>query len=128
MRSIAVTFSRAILLLIVATQCAAADNAVPDFTKDVAPIFAKYCVGCHNGTDREGDLSLETFADMQKGGGRGAAFVPGRADASLLVRALASEVEPAMPPEDNERPTAKEIATLRAWIDAVIATAGRRRR
>jgi len=92
--------------------------AAPDYAKDVAPIFARYCSGCHNATDLEGDLSLESFADLQKGGGRGAAIVPGRADASLITRVLAGEVEPAMPPEDNERPTEAEIAVLRAWIDA----------
>ena len=31
---------------------------------------------------------------------------------------LTGEVEPAMPPEDNERPTEAEIDVLRAWIDA----------
>ena len=62
-------------------------------------------------------MSLESFADLQKGGSRGAAIVPGRADASMLVRVLTGEIEPKMPPEDNERPTEAEIAVLRAWID-----------
>ncbi|MEX0612934.1 MAG: c-type cytochrome domain-containing protein, partial [Pirellulales bacterium] len=97
---------------------AAAEPAPPDFAKDVAPIFAKYCVGCHNADDREGELSLASFADLQKGGSRGAVLVPGRSDASQLIRALAGEVEPAMPPDDNERPSDNEIAVLRAWIDA----------
>ncbi|MEX2172639.1 MAG: c-type cytochrome domain-containing protein [Pirellulales bacterium] len=96
----------------------AAGSVPPDFAKDVAPIFAKYCAGCHNPDEREGELSLESFADLQQGGGRGAVMIPGRADASLLIRALTGEVEPSMPPEDNERPTEAEIAVLRAWIDA----------
>jgi hypothetical protein len=90
----------------------------PDFAKDVVPLFAKYCAGCHNATDLEGELSLETFAGLQKGGSRGAAIVPGRGDASMLVRVLTGEIEPKMPPEDNPRPTEAEIAVLRAWIDA----------
>lgn len=96
----------------------AAGAASPEFTKDVAPIFAKYCAGCHNADDFEGKLSLETFAGLQKGGDRGAAIVPGRADASLLIRVLTGEIEPSMPPEDNARPTEAEISILRAWIDA----------
>lgn len=92
--------------------------AAPDYAKDVAPLLAKYCSGCHNPSDLEGDLSLATFAELEKGGSRGAAIIPGRADASLLVRVLTGEVEPAMPPEDNARPTEAEIAVLRAWIDA----------
>ena len=87
--------------------------AAPDFAKDVAPIFAKYCAGCHNGTDLEGELSLDSFADLQKGGSRGATVVAGRADASLLVRVLTGEIEPKMPPEDNPRPTDAEVAILR---------------
>ena len=104
--------------MLVAGMRPATAAASPDFAKDVAPIFAKYCVGCHNADDRESDLSLESFADLQQGGGRGAVLVPGRADASLLIRALAGEVEPPMPPEDNERPTETEIGVLRAWIEA----------
>ncbi len=104
--------------VLISSARAVAQTTTPDFTKQVAPIFAKYCAGCHNATDLEGDLSLESFADVQKGGSRGPAIVPGRADASLLVRVLSGEVEPAMPPEDNERPMDAEIAVLRAWIDA----------
>jgi Planctomycete cytochrome C/WD domain, G-beta repeat len=119
------TSTRSIVLLAIvafglqlSAVCAAESPASPDFAKEVAPILAKYCAGCHNREDLEGDLSLESFADLQKGGSRGAVLVPGRADASLLIRALAGEVEPAMPPEGNARPKQHEIAVLRAWIDA----------
>jgi hypothetical protein len=119
--SVAKSTDRLCIATLVALQCAVvciAGEAPPDFTTHIAPIFAKYCAGCHNATDLEGDLSLETFADLQKGGSRGPAIVPGRADASLLVRVLTGEVEPKMPPEDNERPADADIALLRAWIDA----------
>src|SRR3954470_14014942 len=73
----------------------------PDFTRDVAPVLAKYCAGCHNETDREGKLSVESFAALKKGGEKGAVFVAGRAGDSLMIRAVRGENEPAMPPEDN---------------------------
>ena len=95
----------------------AAEVAAPNFERDVAPVLAKYCVGCHNGTDQAGELSLESYADLQKGGKKGAVMLPGRADASLMVRALTGEVEPPMPPPDNPRPSDQEIKTLRDWID-----------
>ncbi len=98
--------------------CAAAETRSPDFTKDVAPILAKYCAGCHNDSDLDGELSLVSFAKLQKGGEKGAVIVPNRADASLLIRMVTGEAEPAMPPEDNPRPTEAEIGVLRAWIDA----------
>jgi dipeptidyl aminopeptidase/acylaminoacyl peptidase len=100
-----------------AVRCAGAESA-PDFTKEVAPIFAKYCSGCHNDTDLEGQLSMASFAKLQKGGERGAVIVPGRADASLMIRMLTGEIEPKMPPDDKPRPTEAEIDVLRAWIDA----------
>src|SRR5438874_7037924 len=90
-------------------KCAAAGSAPPDFTKNVAPIFAKYCSGCHNDSDLEGKLSLESFAKLQKGGEKGAVVVPNRSDASLMIRMLTGEVEPAMPPKDNPQPTEAQI-------------------
>ncbi len=107
----------AIVVALHTAACYAADAAPPDFARDVAPIFAKYCAGCHNGTDREGELSLESFAELKKGGEKGAVIVPGRADASLMIRALKGEVEPAMPPEDNPHPSDKEVELLKLWID-----------
>src|SRR4051794_5391355 len=105
-------------LLLGGVQCAAADSKSPDFTKDVAPIFAKYCSGCHNDNDLEGELSLVSFAKLKKGGEKGAIVVPNRADASLMIRMLTGEVEPAMPPKDNPQPTEAQINVLRSWINA----------
>lgn len=101
-----------------ALHCAAAEPKSPDFTKDVAPIFAKYCSGCHNDNDLEGELSLVSFAKLKKGGEKGAVVVPNRADASLMMRVLTGEVEPAMPPKDEPQPTETEINVLRSWINA----------
>lgn len=112
-----VLLATAVLLRLV-LPCPAADITTPDFATDVAPIFAKYCAGCHNAADHESEFSLETFDSLQKGGERGSAVVPGRADASLIIRVLTGEVEPSMPPEDEPRPTDADIAVLRAWIDA----------
>src|SRR3954463_13338521 len=96
-------------LLLSIVQCAAVEAMSPDFRKDVAPIFAKYCSGCHNDNDLEGELSLVSFEKLQKGGDKGAVIVPNRADASLMIRMLTGEVEPAMPPKDNPQPTNVEI-------------------
>src|SRR3954451_4350148 len=92
----------------------AAESKSPDFTKDVAPIFAKYCSGCHNDNDLEGQLSLVSFAKLQKGGEKGAVIVPNRSDASLMMRMLTGEVEPPMPPKDEAHPTEADIHLLRA--------------
>src|SRR3954462_2169695 len=106
-REICVTLAIGLSLAIV--QCATAESKSPDFRKDVAPIFAKYCSGCHNDNDLEGELSLVSFAKLKKGGEKGAIVVPNRADASLMIRMLTGEVEPPMPPKDNPQPTEAQI-------------------
>jgi WD40 repeat protein/mono/diheme cytochrome c family protein len=97
---------------------AAEQAAAIDYTTQIKPILTKYCAGCHNADDREGKFSVESFADLQRGGERGPTIVPGQAARSRLLLVLTGTVEPSMPPEDNERPDAAEIALLRAWIDA----------
>jgi WD40 repeat protein len=97
---------------------AADEAAAPDYNQQVAPVFKKYCTGCHNAKDKEGELVLERYATLLAGGERGAVIVPGKSDQSLLVQVLTGKAKPAMPPEDNEKPTAAEIATLEAWINA----------
>ncbi len=90
----------------------------PDFGKDVAPIFTKYCTGCHNDSDKEGKLSLESYASLLKGGAKGGVVTPGQAELSRLVRMVSGLAEPKMPPEGEEAPKAAEIEVLKAWIAA----------
>ena len=108
-------FSPLFLIAVLTTSIA---SAAPDYSTDVAPLLKKYCVGCHNGDDLEGDLSLETFADLQKGGENGPPLVAGESAKSLLIQLITGEEEPQMPPEDNAAPTAEEIAIIKAWVDA----------
>ncbi|MEZ6044357.1 MAG: c-type cytochrome domain-containing protein [Planctomycetaceae bacterium] len=89
-----------------------------DYQKQIAPILQKYCVGCHNAEDKDGDFSLQTFAALQEGGVSGPTFVAGKSADSLLIKVLTGQSETIMPPEDNEVPTKSEIALLAAWIDA----------
>ena len=57
---------------------ASAAEAQPDYARDIAPLFKTYCNGCHNGADREGKLSLESYADLLQGGAGGVAGGCGR--------------------------------------------------
>ncbi|HVU89972.1 MAG TPA: c-type cytochrome domain-containing protein [Pirellulales bacterium] len=107
-----------------AAQPAAAQNGQPqqagepDFHAHIAPLFKKYCLGCHNGDDAEHGLVLETHESLLKGGQGGAAIVPGKSDSSRLLLMLDGRAKPVMPPEGNEGPTKDEIALVKAWIDA----------
>ena len=94
----------------------------PDFVRDIQPLLAKHCLACHAGDDAESGLRLDIRSQAFTGGdGHGAAIVPGKADASPLVRFVRG-AEPGlrMPPEDASVPplTAAEIGMLAAWVDA----------
>lgn len=104
------------MLILVSVVCAA--EPVPDYATQIAPIFRKYCTGCHNADDRDGDLSLESFADMQQGGEHGVAVLPGNAEASRLIRLLTGDAEPKMPPDDETPPSEADIELLEAWVNA----------
>ena len=95
-----------------------AQSAGPDYTNKVAPLLKKYCGGCHNSEDREGKLSLETFAELQRGGDSGPALLPGQSQSSRLVRVLTGQSKLRMPPEGNVAPSSEEIEILRAWVDS----------
>lgn len=86
--------------------------------EQVAAIFRQYCLGCHNAKDAEHGLVLESHEALLQGGKDGAVLVPSKSDQSRLLLMLDGRLKPAMPPEGNERPTADDIAIIKAWIDA----------
>ena len=115
MNRVLVTLSYALVLGIAPSVFA---DAAPDYRKDVVPILRTYCVGCHNGTEANGQLELQTFAKLTKGGEKGPEIVAGKSAESRLFLMVTGKTEPKMPPEENPAPSAAEIETLRAWIDA----------
>lgn len=91
--------------------------AAVDFEREVAPILRTHCAGCHNDADREGEFSVETLASLRQGGDKGETIRPGHADDSLLIKLIEGRAKPAMPPKDEPRVPASEVALLRRWID-----------
>jgi WD40 repeat protein len=96
----------------------AGDDPAPDYASRVEPVFKKYCVGCHNDEDREGDFSLESYASLSKGTPRGPVLKAGDPGASRIVRQLTGAAKPSMPPKGEPRPTPEEVDVLKAWIAA----------
>jgi len=107
----------AIAALLPGTRASADEAAVIDYGRQVAPILRKYCAGCHNPQDHEGKLTLQSYAGAIAGGENGLVIIAGKSQESRLVLSLTGKVEPAMPPEGNEKPTNAEVALLAAWID-----------
>uniref|UniRef100_UPI0030DB6403 c-type cytochrome domain-containing protein n=1 Tax=uncultured Rubinisphaera sp. TaxID=1678686 RepID=UPI0030DB6403 len=108
------------LLLVVASGqlLHAADNANPDYQRDVQPLLNKYCSGCHSEADREAEFSTETYQSLQAGLKEKPVLLAGDPENSLLIRLIEKRAEPAMPPEDEPQPTVEEIAVLRSWIES----------
>src|SRR6185436_15798170 len=65
--------------------------------KSAKAVLEAKCLACH-GAARMSDLDLRERATLLKGGKRGPAVIPGKAEESLLYRAVRREGELQMPP------------------------------
>jgi WD40 repeat protein len=74
------------------------------------------CMACHNAEEQKGGLSLETRDEALKGGENGPAFVSGKAAQSALIKSLAEDADPHMPPK--KQLASKHVAMLKHWVDA----------
>ena len=93
------------------------DQALLDaFEREVRPILAKRCQGCHGSEKQKGGLRLDSRASILLGGGTGPALVPGKPDESLLIEAVKYGEELRMPPK-SKLPDA-EVATLTRWVES----------
>jgi hypothetical protein len=96
---------------------AGGDGSV-DYTRDVKPLLAKHCVGCHGAAKPKGNLRLDTAAEALKGGRGGPAVVPGKAGESPLILAVLGEGDTERMPLKRPPLSASQIETLRTWVDA----------
>ncbi len=85
------------------------------FAKQIKPILAKNCVGCHQPQAMQSGLLLTSYEGAKKGGQKGPGFVPGKPDESALVGYLTGDRKPQMP--FGGKPLASEqIDLVTAWI------------
>ncbi|MBI1369930.1 MAG: DUF1549 domain-containing protein, partial [Planctomycetes bacterium] len=93
-----------------------AAEPVVDFNRDVRPILSNNCYACHGPDEKErkARLRLDTFEGAQMKG----ALVPGEPDESeLVLRVESGDADDLMPPaQSGKKLSAKEIATLRTWV------------
>jgi len=88
----------------------------------VQNLFTQHCLDCHAAQDPEGNLVLESFETLMKGGESGTAIVAGKSADSLLVRMVEGSLEKEgkkkiMPPGKRKKLSPEEIALVRSWID-----------
>ncbi|HEX3989223.1 MAG TPA: c-type cytochrome domain-containing protein, partial [Verrucomicrobiae bacterium] len=98
---------------------ASAQNYAP-----VNAIFSKYCLDCHSSKDPDGDLVLENFDTLIKGGKSGSPIKVGDSSVSLLVRMVEGSYikegkKLIMPPgRKRKKLETSEVASIKKWIDA----------
>ena len=95
---------------------AAVDRRV-DFARDVQPILAKSCYGCHGPEKHKSGYRLDVKSIALKGGDIGGAIIAGNGAASPLIHYVAGIDDDMLMPPKGERLTAEQIGILRAWID-----------
>ncbi len=108
-----------VLVLLTAAPGPAPEGPPVSFRKDVAPILAAKCLGCHGGKKTEGGFSVSTFAALKRGGKSSGAAILDAADpaASGLLESIRADAEPRMP---FKLPPLSpvEIAILERWVRA----------
>jgi len=94
----------------------------PDYAA-VHALWEQHCLDCHNTTDAEKGLVMESHEALMRGGESGSSIVPGNSAESLLVKFLEGRSGKTgknqfMPPGKAKKLEPVEIALVRAWIDA----------
>ena len=88
-----------------------------DFVRDIQPIFQKRCYQCHGHERQEAAFRLDHKPSALKGGDIGVAIIPGKAEDSLLIRAVSGKEPKLKMPRKGEPLGSDEIAKLTAWIN-----------
>lgn len=102
---------------------AAAPAATPDFNRDVRPVLAQHCFACHGMDEhsRKGKLRLDLReAALGKGKSGEVAIIPGKAEASEVIkRIFSSDEDELMPPPHTKKVlTDREKSVLKDWISS----------
>ncbi|HYP09275.1 MAG TPA: PSD1 and planctomycete cytochrome C domain-containing protein, partial [Bryobacteraceae bacterium] len=86
------------------------------FEKNVRPVLAGKCYGCHNSKMKTplGGLRLDTRAGLLQGGDSGKAIIPGDVAGSRLLQAISYQHNLKMPP--SGKLPGDQIEKLTAWV------------
>ncbi len=90
-----------------------------EFNRDIRPILTKECTACHGGVKEAGGISFVYRNRLLVEGKSGhIAVVPGKPDASEMIKRIKSKDPDEMMPKPKHGPplSSGEIATLEKWI------------
>ena len=88
------------------------------FENKIRPVLSTHCYECHSAQSKKlkGGLLLDSKEGMLKGGDSGAVLVLGKANESLIVKALRHDGDTKMPSQ-SKKLSADIIADFVKWID-----------
>lgn len=92
------------------TPMPVADGKV-SFSREVAPILASKCGGCHVGQSK-GGFNTGTYAALMRGSDAGVVIFKGDADGSVLIESIVTGDMP----RGGGKLTAGQLDTLKKWI------------
>src|ERR1700684_3198650 len=86
------------------------------FEAKIRPVLANNCYSCHaSSSQSQGGLRVDSQEAMLRGGGRGAAVVPGDPDKSWLIRAV-RQTDPALKMPLGGKLSDAEVEDLVSWV------------
>lgn len=91
----------------------ASAHAQVDFERQIAPIFARHCIRCHEPGTEKGDVSLATVESLGNNG-----YLEGDEPAETVLMELIAGVdgEPPAMPKDAEPLSSGDVALIQKWI------------
>ncbi len=109
------------VLIVWTVRLSAAEPVAINFTRDIQPILADRCWGCHGRDKPTAGLKLsDRESAIAKRENHAPAIVPGKPDDSeLFRRILSADAETIMPPPETQKPLSdRQKKLLRDWIAA----------
>ena len=92
-------------------------NEQVKFARDLAPVLAERCTGCHgDGQQNSGQLDLSTFDGLLRGGENGPILVPGDPAESLLIGKLRGTTSGVRMPRGQPPLDEALILQFETWI------------
>lgn len=100
-----------------AKEEAAGPDKPVSFYKDIRPILQANCTGCHQPAKAKGDYVMTDFAKLLAGGEEGDAVIPGKPEASNLLKVATPGPDGTaeMPPKGDAL-HATQLALIQKWI------------
>ena len=111
-----------VVILVAGWMAGSAPRAVADeretlFESKIRPVLVGTCFRCHGDSKTSGELRVDSLKGLLQGGESGPAIVPGKPEASLLIRAIQRQADvSAMPPEKENALRPDQVADFVSWV------------